>query len=243
MVTITGADDNTNRHDLYEISEVYPFVEWGVLWYPEKMGGSRYPTKGWIAEFMVNKPKKVKTSLHICGKDAIRFCSECRFESNQPESEIWDYASRFNRIQLNFPFKEIGMHQVLGMIYGLLYVKDNFVTELPGRTLILQNNCGNRKLTTLVENETGIEFLFDESRGGGKLIETYPDAIRNKRNGYAGGINPNNVEDIASRIHNTVPIRGKYWIDMESGVRTNDQFDLEKVRSVLETLIHAHVGL
>jgi hypothetical protein len=50
------------------------------------------------------------------------------------------------------------------------------------------------------------------------------------RLGYAGGIRPDNVEYALE----TIDAAPSAWIDMESGVRTDDRFDLSKVRDVLE---------
>ena len=58
------------------------------------------------------------------------------------------------------------------------------------------------------------------------------------RMGYAGGIGPDNVVDVLRDIG---PVRPT-WIDMESGVRTGDKFDLAKVRRVLEQVAMVRGG-
>jgi phosphoribosylanthranilate isomerase len=45
--------------------------------------------------------------------------------------------------------------------------------------------------------------------------------------GYAGGINPDNAAEVVSRIQ-----ADRYWIDMETGVRTGDWLDLDKCEAV-----------
>ena len=50
--------------------------------------------------------------------------------------------------------------------------------------------------------------------------------------GYAGGFNPENVADKLHYLLTNDEV-GDFWIDMESGVRTDDWFDLDKVRRVL----------
>ena len=50
--------------------------------------------------------------------------------------------------------------------------------------------------------------------------------------GFAGGINEDNVDRICSTI-SLNPIEKEVWIDLESGARTNDKFDLEKVYRIL----------
>ena len=48
----------------------------------------------------------------------------------------------------------------------------------------------------------------------------------------AGGFNPENVADKLRYLLTNDEV-GDFWIDMESGVRTDDWFDLDKVRRVL----------
>jgi phosphoribosylanthranilate isomerase len=57
-----------------------------------------------------------------------------------------------------------------------------------------------------------------------------PDGLRF---GFAGGIGPDNVKRVIREI--SAKVDAPFWIDMESGVRTDDRFDLNKVRRVLET--------
>ena len=75
-------------------------------------------------------------------------------------------------------------------------------------------------------------MLLDAS--GGRGIDTPIDVFPTSRKiGYAGGLNPENIADKLSFLMENVKI-GRFWIDMESGVRTNDWFDLDKVVRVLE---------
>lgn len=81
-----------------------------------------------------------------------------------------------------------------------------------------------------------LEWLFDRSGGGGLQPESwpaYPERQGQRMVGYAGGIGPNNVIATIEAISAS----GPYWIDMESGVRDeNDHFDLAKVRAVCEAV-------
>jgi hypothetical protein len=75
-----------------------------------------------------------------------------------------------------------------------------------------------------------LSALVDCSGGTGLEIKSFPKTP-GLHLGYAGGISPDNVDGILSILKDyTEP----YWIDMESGVRTDDKFDLCKVRKVLE---------
>lgn len=81
-----------------------------------------------------------------------------------------------------------------------------------------------------------LEWLFDRSGGKGQQPESwppYPVFQAQRLVGYAGGITPDNVAATLEAIAAT----GPYWIDMESGVRDeNDCFDLERVRAVCEAV-------
>ena len=43
-----GADDSVDPHLLLLISKAYPFVEWGVLFRPDKVGTPRYASDEWV---------------------------------------------------------------------------------------------------------------------------------------------------------------------------------------------------
>jgi hypothetical protein len=78
-----------------------------------------------------------------------------------------------------------------------------------------------------------VSYLLDAS--GGRGIDTPIDIFDDDPNihvGYAGGMNPDNVGD---KLRQLIEHRSyaEFWIDMESGVRTDDVFDLDKVEKVL----------
>jgi len=236
-ITFTGADDKINKQDLYDISTNYPMVEWGILWYPKKMGTQRYPTKKWICEFLDNKPYDVNVSLHICGNDAWNF-------ANKEESEVWKYLYDANRIQLNFPKSKMDLNGIITLFHSkrndFIYNINKFHMIDTGKYVIIQANKGNKILNACLEEVPYVEFLFDESRGGGKNISEYPTPILQKYNGYAGGIKPDNVLAILHDLKKIVPDNstdGNIWIDMETGIRTSNEFDLSKVKSVVDDCI------
>ena len=77
-----------------------------------------------------------------------------------------------------------------------------------------------------------MSILLDASGGLGidTGIKLWPDWFY--KVGYAGGMNADNVGDkLAYLIENA---RHPFWIDMESGVRTDDWFDIDKVLKVLK---------
>ena len=77
-----------------------------------------------------------------------------------------------------------------------------------------------------------ISVLLDAS--GGRGIDTPLKVLPTSRKvGYAGGFNQENVGDKLSFLLTNTRM-GEFWIDMESGVRTDDWFDSNKVVRVLE---------
>ena len=76
-------------------------------------------------------------------------------------------------------------------------------------------------------------MLLDAS--GGKGIDTEIEIFKSPNKiGYAGGINPDNVADKLRFLLKNVSM-GEFWIDMESGVRTEDWLDLDKVEKILKS--------
>ena len=236
-VTMTGADDKVNPEELYKLSKKFPFVEWGILWYPKKMGQSRYPSKQWIKTLFDGKSENVNVSLHICGVEAENFAYSPT-DLNFDEQEIWEYIFKSDRIQLNFRKSAFDLDDILGLLtrrqnYDLRYAINRYAALDPGRYVIIQADEGNKILNACLEKEPAIEFLFDESRGNGKTITEYPSPVPSKYNGYAGGITPDNVLAVLHDIRNVVSDQEEIWIDVESGVRTDNEFDFEKVKSIL----------
>jgi hypothetical protein len=82
--------------------------------------------------------------------------------------------------------------------------------------------------TLIYPDSDGVELLFDRSGGKGETPKEWPQHP-GRRVGYAGGITPDNIKDIL----NAIDSRGDYWLDMESGVRTDDWLDLDKCETVL----------
>ena len=88
-------------------------------------------------------------------------------------------------------------------------------------------------LVRRVKDNPNHAVLFDESAGRGISPDSWDAPLDGHFSGYAGGLKPDNVaqnlETIAKVAKGHVT-----WIDMETGVRTDDKFDLAKVRRVLE---------
>ena len=83
----------------------------------------------------------------------------------------------------------------------------------------------------------GMSYLIDFS--GGRGLDTPVEVVNvpGVHIGYAGGIGPGNVgQKLRSLL--VYPSDGEFWIDMETRVRTDEKFDLDKVEGVLKICDH-----
>jgi hypothetical protein len=217
-VTITGADDATNAADLAAISREFPFVEWGILYSTSRAGERRYPSQQWRFSAI----EKLDAAL---AKRSAHFCGQCSRDvmAGDPHwighARLWGY----NRLQLN-GFRATPELNAL-------------IAEQPkaGPQIILQVGSQamlNDATEIASKKETIVSALWDVSGGRGVEPANWPSPPESMRLGYAGGITPDNVLDVV--MNGIGGVSHDFWIDMESGVRTDDRLDLGKVLSVLE---------
>ncbi len=211
-VTITGADDNTKIEDLIRLSNKYPFVEWGILFSNGREGSQRYPSSQWIHE--VTK-FNLSLSAHFCGWYPRQVLENANYD-------LIKNLNGFNRVQLNYNFKNSK-----GWDLGRL-----LSTELP-INVILQYNKSNADIIENADIPNNFHILYDASGGRGTEIQSIEPTVKGLYTGYAGGLNPDNTDRICQMISNHGD-SSEVWIDLESGARTNDEFDLVKVEKILE---------
>ena len=75
--------------------------------------------------------------------------------------------------------------------------------------------------------------VLHDASGGRGIAGNFDKPLPNlDMPGFAGGIT---TENVADKINSIMDYNlDCFWIDMESGVRTYDKFDLDKVEAVLE---------
>jgi len=253
-VTITGADDSVDRNELYDLSDRFPFVEWGILYNPGKEGKPRYPSDEWVEKFDRYAPSFVSKAVHLCGKSATDFC-------NGDLSVVRDAAYHspcYGRVQVNIHEEAHIGDRSYSEIADLL-IRSNSVVP----TIIQLNDLTRPIVKALSKKENGnyVQVLFDESRGKGvpMIFREDPERhalMKTTKCGFASGISPDNVQDVArsiagiSNLHYNVRsiLTGCImsppgaWIDMETGVRTDNEFDLKKVDYVLMKMERAMKG-
>lgn len=242
LVSFTGADNNTNVDELAKFVEGYEgspiAVELALLYFPEKEGEARNPDAK-QREAILNAIPKKNLAAHLCGKQI--------FDQLLAEDEaVIAELQRYNRIQLNINArKRIFTPKEVFTVYANLWKR-----EIP---MILQFNEDSRDDVEHFAYHPAVfgsagrpMILFDASRGKGVAPAEFPRALPALHCGYAGGLNPTNITDVNVKLrewydaHNAVYFVGgegrPYWLDMESGVRTNNEFDLDLCRKVMDAV-------
>ena len=225
-VTITGADDTTSVTSLQELSNKYPFVEWGFLLSEYREGSNRYPSRDYLA-LLLNPPhidnQKLQISFHVCGS-----MSRALMEGNsEPLDNFLKSVSLPSsyRIQINWNLKYAKSKPV---------VFDCLKQKSPEVDYIIQHNKSNR--TLWIQCRAADIFphvLFDASGGRGVVSSSFRSPLPGLFCGYAGGLNPNNIEDVLKKLENVVG-EGACWVDVETGVMNSyNNLDLEKVDAFL----------
>lgn len=207
FITFTGADEWTSIDGMVALARRYP-IEWGILFSPKRQGTDpRYPAGDAISRLLHTG---LRNSAHICGSYSGAIMDGAPIASVFPIDLGW-----FTRVQINH--------------------------AEPDPAKLLQYRHDGRKLSVIAQargdtfpDDNTVDWLFDRSGGAGAAPATWPAHPGNGRLvGYAGGISPDNIRGVMSVLGQ---IEGRYWIDMESGVRTDDRFDLAKCRAVCEAV-------
>jgi hypothetical protein len=221
-VTISGADDRVDPNSLLALTHAFPFVEWGILYSEKRHGTPRYPSQEWIDSL-----PEMRTSLHLCGASA-------RGTLNGRDDYLMLQVNRagvtgrvpFQRVQVNgYAPPALGLVAIaprwIRFFEFILQVREEALLEIAAQDVRAIQAGGGRA-----------SILLDASAGRG-IEAVYPTSwpARDVSMGFAGGIRPSTVESLIKSVrHDHVT-----WIDMESGVRDdNDRFDLALVRDVLE---------
>ena len=216
-ITFTGIDGKTDLGALWELQQQYPIAEFGVLvaknW---RENGNRY----FNPSYLMALDRGLNLSAHLCGSIA-RAAVRGDFGPFREWATAYPYI--FNRCQLNIATSKENPDS-FKLCCGDTLLFDEIILQ--------QRSVEDCPLWIGSPASDYVTVLFDAS--GGQGIDT-PIKVMPviHKVGYAGGISPKNVaEKLTYLLQN--PDVGDFWIDMESGVRTDDWFDLDKVRRVLE---------
>jgi hypothetical protein len=224
-VTITGADDKIQPEQLIDLSYKYSFVEWAIL-VGSNEGVSRFPTRKWLAHFLgirrlVSWP--MFAALHACGAVSRDLMSGGATPFYKEFSDMG-----IGRFQLNFNFKTTPNYDL-----------EKAIESIGEHQAIFQWNKSNQEIMFQIVDkykQPNIHFLYDSSGGRGSkivMLNMLPP-VPGHYTGYAGGLSSENVEDVIKQLVMLPPFEEEIWIDVESGVRTNDELDLVKVENFLQ---------
>lgn len=213
FITFTGIDADTDMLEAHTLANDYP-IEFGVLFSPSRQGVEpRYPDLNAVNR-IIYFSSDFRLSAHLCGGHSRSLLASA-------ETMLDDLIlAHFDRVQINTALHGIDTAAIRDWAAPL------------GATPILQ--CRDQ-----FPEDENVTWLFDASGGRGIAPAAWPKPAPSKSYhtpllGYAGGLNPANVAAAVAAI-------GKhdecYWIDMESGVRDEqDRFDLGKCRAVCEAV-------
>lgn len=226
-ITFTGIDEKTDIKILEEIQEEYPIAEFGVLTsYHWNENGNRYLNPELVKNLSGHG---LNLSLHICGSAAHDAAVGKWEDIDETIFPTPIGIELFKRVQLNLAGRKDNPDYCwIPLIIGQeLIIQQRIELELP----LYENTIKKWKEVPFPHRDT-ISALLDSSGGRGidTPLKVWPSS---GKIGYAGGFNPDNIEGKLSFLEKNVRC-GEYWIDMESGVRTDDWFDLNKVVKVLE---------
>lgn len=230
LISFVGVDEKTNFDDIEYFESKYP-CEWSVLYSDSKSVGNyvRYPSYDFCDKFLKwGKSRGWLTSLHLCGSSIERYLKQ--------DKDIIDLCSNAYRIQLNFNIQSFPSYEKLASdLIDMMTNHNHSIILQQNKTKSNFNLCFLKTISSSLYGN--INILYDGSGGFGREIsEVHPPNSRHFT-GYAGGIKPENVAKIVDLIEKNNPNQQKYYIDMESGVRTDNIFSIEKCRQVVENLI------
>jgi hypothetical protein len=224
FITFTGLDNASEStiNRLNKLEKDYPSrIEIGILYSNSRAGiEKRYPNIAAtykMVEAIRNISSKIGIAAHLCGSFSKQIKAGGSITSfTQPP------LGQFDRIQINTDeLTEAEFKNVQHFCY-----REN-------KVCILQSRDTSTFPPPTFVGDNYIKYVYDLSGGKGVLPDTWPE--RHKDSiwvGYAGGINPDNVTQVLESINSSSSL---YWIDMESGVRDeDDKFCLDRVESVLK---------
>ena len=206
-ITFTGVDIHTDLKALKEIQNEYPYVEWGILMSKNwRENGPRYFNPEGLLKL---RRRDLNLSCHLCGsvaRDVVRNSWVGAFNLTCGRFKM------FQRCQINVSGQQSSERTQ--------FVRTPvFLHEL----IIQQKSDAELTIFNAINDRRNISVLLDASGGRGIDTPIKPLNIPGLKVGYAGGINPENVAEKLSFLMENEQV-GEFWIDMESGVRTDDLF-------------------
>ncbi len=242
-ITVTGIDDEVDLRWVEAMAtSCHPWLEFGVLLSQKRKGSPRYPSPNWLCEFIEHFSDSDSVGLfsaHLCGTMSDRIT-----DSHKSLFTRGDYfggpplSAVFDRVQLNgFPESEQSVSEI-NMFASTLRDRADVILPVP------DTKTFDRVRASFMEN---VHFLHDRSRGRGIAPKTWPTELAGRAVegqlpfiGFAGGIAVENVVPVLDELC-ARPDPRPFWIDLETGARTDDRFDMDKVERILH-LVEGYVN-
>lgn len=217
-VTLTGAGENTDISAMLQLSGDFPFVEWAVLYSPERAGTEpRYPSPDWLHHFADEMGAHANIAIHLCGAAAIDlslFHVGAGGDDLQRAKELRDLVEKFDRVQFNMRGSKLSPELMTNV------ARDLVRSEKRTRAIV-QYNPGNAKWALEVAQRfPDMDVLCDASGGRGISPQAWPTLSSRdfRRLGFAGGRSPTNIFATLVELAWLYPDR-PIWVDMESLIR------------------------
>ncbi|MBQ3079741.1 MAG: hypothetical protein IJC48_07085 [Clostridia bacterium] len=217
-VTFSGIDQWTKPSDAASLYQMFSFIEFAFLFTDNRKAGNRYPMPVMLKAY---KSLGIPMAIHLCGKLAHNYIKTG--DLSPVIDMLGDSMDLFDRIQLNVPKTSHFCRTI----------------EFPSdKKIIIQLHEGTQALLSHYMTNPNVQGFQDASGGHGIVCTNwqYPET---EFFGYAGGIGPDNAAACVKAIDEICPT--EFWIDMESSIRTNDRFDIQKCRAVCASLRDANL--
>lgn len=228
MVSLTGADDHISVLDLVEFQRQHPAVEWGILYVPGKEGQPRNPTQPWREEFFSQcQHHEMQSAVHLCGTQAFEQLKSKTLPPELLKAQRWQLNANARRPEFNkFELQDLYQSALDYPGFEGEVILQFHEHSSEAVDAFLSGKCRSGHLHELAR----IGVLLDDSRGKGVETQNWRISSGMRRNllasvGLAGGIGPQNSD---RAVQNGRQLGRPFWIDMESGIRTENEFDLGK---------------
>jgi len=178
-------------------------AEIGLLYSATPEGRNRYPSWDWLVSAAKQIPR---VSIHVCGSAARRQLACVQMEA---------LVSRASRIQVNGRVSDTELESLCALY--------------PNHTIMTQHEPGNTELAQLqLPNHA---LLQDASGGRGIAPSIWLESPTRNAFGFAGGLGP---ENLAVELPRILAVAGPgWWIDLETSLRIDDVFSLDRARSAV----------
>jgi hypothetical protein len=204
FIAFTGVDRLDVSDALIALSARYP-IEWGILVDDARSGEALFPDARTRARLLRSGP--LRWAAHVCGAQAKAIADTGQLGQLN--------LAGFQRVQVNHSFSGSDEAHV-------------------ANSSTFARRCGMRPVlqcSGTFPADARVDWLFDTSFGKGTRPAAWPALpASGPFCGFSGGLNPGNVREILEKV--AAAAGALYWIDMESGVRSDGWLDVAKCEAV-----------